>query len=253
MFGLSTFNLGSEVVFSYLFNFIFFFTAFNVFTWFRNYIPFYAGISICLILSCAPFILLPDGLISSKDFSKNIPIELFTVIVSALIAVLPIYLLLEALPFFARIIDILRGMQFAEVNFGQVRGSIFEGIYNLFVPIVFFKMDLAQYIVSVRLNAFKCASNCTSSLGHQNFDYLIQLSSDSLKFAFLSVLPIFAITVSLDLLILVLTRLLGRVNVSFELTPLKSILALFVLYLNSEIIMETICPQINNFLLAQKS
>ena len=238
------FELSSELAFSFLFNFIFFFTAFNIFTWFRNYIPFYAGISICLIFACAPFVFVT----SKATLQQNLLLDLFVTIISACVAVLPIYLLLEALPFFARIIDILRGMQFAEVNYGQSRGSIFEGLYNLFVPIVFFKMDLAQYIIGARLQIFQYDSSLA-----QNFDYLMQLSSDSMKFAFLSVLPIFAITVSLDLLILVLTRLLGRVNVSFELTPLKSILALFVLYLNSEIIMETICPQINNFLLAQKN
>ncbi len=235
-------ELSREVVYLFLFNFVFFYTAFNIFTWFRSYVPIPVGMSVCLVLSFVPlFISVSNN--SNLTISDNLYLELFTTIVSACVAVLPIYLMLEALPFFARIIDILRGMQFAEVNYGQSRGSILEGLYNLLVPIVFFKMNLANYIISIRIDSFE----------YQSFDYLMKVSSDSMKFAFLSVLPIFAITISLDLVILVLTRLLGRVNVSFELTPLKSLLALFVLYLNSEIILETICPQINNFLLQQRN
>lgn len=215
-------HLTEDVLLSYTLNFVPTVTLLLCFKWCRDYVPFTVTIAIASVLSFV---------IGIKKIDNPYAIELMLAVVKSLLIGLPVSFALEFLPFAGRLADVMRGMQFAEIAFGQnnSRNSILESLFDLMVVVVFFKYDLFLLLLG------KYYSLSTVIVSEESlFFSVIQISSAALTQGFHIAMPVIVICISVELISILLAKALPRINLSSELNSAKALLGLAAIYLGIE-------------------
>lgn len=150
----------------------------------------------------------------------------------------PLRLALSALPLSGRLIDTLRGAQFAEqvfIDLGEAQ-SLLESAANLLIPVILFSFGALHLLILALLNSLTAPALgfgkpllelLPALVAHT--EPLLLCANQSFKAALFAAAPVLGCCLLLDLGACLLSRVLGRINMLFELMPLRMLLALCVL------------------------
>jgi type III secretory pathway component EscT len=145
---------------------------------------------------------------------------------------LPLAIAVQSLVMSARIVDTTRGAQFSEQVAPEngYKTSSLEGAAALFVLVIAFTYGGYQILVMSLYESFKIIQIGLSFdfLSNLNLISILSLSQKAISIGLLIAAPVVAIMFLIDFSAALISRSLGRVNIVFELMPLKMALGVIL-------------------------